>query len=135
MTKTQKPKAIIATKIKSKAKILEAQLEAIESNDSEPNICNSTATSQTVTEVDNGVQLKKESVLRTSSKQTIIISLLRRSEGATIEEIAEATGWQKHSIQGTMSGVLKKKLGFTIISDREGERGRVYHIGAAQEAV
>ena len=40
-----------------------------------------------------------------------MIELLKRPEGATVEQIAEATGWQKHTIRGAISGALKKKLG------------------------
>lgn len=61
------------------------------------------------------------------SKQSRILALLQRPGGATIEEMAKATSWQRHSVQGMMSGVLKKKLGLTITSDKE-ERGRVYRI-------
>ncbi len=62
-----------------------------------------------------------------NSKQSMVLALLQRPAGATIDEMAKATGWQPHSVQGMMSGVLKKKLGLTITSDKE-ERGRVYHI-------
>lgn len=61
------------------------------------------------------------------SKQSQILSLLKRPTGATLDEMAKATGWQRHSVQGMMSGVLKKKLGLTITSGKE-ERGRAYHI-------
>lgn len=61
------------------------------------------------------------------SKQSMVLALLRRPSGATIDEMAKATNWQRHSVQGMMSGVLKKKLGLTITSDKE-ERGRVYRI-------
>lgn len=61
------------------------------------------------------------------SKQSRILALLKRPAGATIDEIAKATCWQRHSVQGMMSGVLKKRLGLTITSDKE-ERGRVYRI-------
>ena len=61
------------------------------------------------------------------SKQTKIMVLLRRPVGATIDEMTKATGWQRHSVQGMMSGVLKKKLGLAVTSDKE-ERGRVYRI-------
>ena len=42
-----------------------------------------------------------------------MIELLKRPEGATVEQIAAATGWQHHTIRGAISGALKKKLGLT----------------------
>ena len=62
------------------------------------------------------------------TKQQIMIDLLRRPEGATIEEIANATEWQSHTVRGAMSGALKKKLGLAITSEKVEERGRVYRI-------
>src|SRR5215472_13795026 len=61
------------------------------------------------------------------SKQNEVIAMLRRPEGATVDEVASATGWQRHTVRGVFSGTLKKKLGLTIASAKE-ERGRVYHI-------
>jgi hypothetical protein len=61
------------------------------------------------------------------SKQDEVIAMLRRSEGATVDEVASVTGWQRHSVRGVFSGTLKKKLGLTIASAKE-ERGRVYRI-------
>ena len=61
------------------------------------------------------------------SKQDEVITMLRRPEGATVEEVASATGWQRHTVRGVFSGTLKKKLGLTIVSAKE-ERGRVYRI-------
>jgi hypothetical protein len=61
------------------------------------------------------------------SKQNEVIAMLRRPEGATVEEVASATGWQRHTVRGVFSGTLKKKLGFTLASAKE-ERGRVYRI-------
>jgi hypothetical protein len=66
---------------------------------------------------------------RGESKQAMLIKLLERPSGATIGELAEATDWQRHSIRGMMSGVLKKRLGLSIASEKE-ERGRVYRIAA-----
>ena len=43
-----------------------------------------------------------------------MIDLLKRPEGATVEQIAAATGWQKHTIRGAISGALKKKLGLNV---------------------
>jgi hypothetical protein len=47
---------------------------------------------------------------REGSKQAQLISLLRRPEGASIDELTQATGWQPHSVRGVVSGVLRKKL-------------------------
>lgn len=67
---------------------------------------------------------------RSVTKQAQLVALLRRPQGATIEEIATATGWQNHSVRGAISGTLKKRLGLTITSRKE-KRGRVYHVGTA----
>ena len=66
-----------------------------------------------------------------ASKQQILISLLKRPEGAAIEELMEATGWQRHSVQGTLSGVLKKRLGLPVVTEF-GERGHMYRIADAR---
>ena len=52
------------------------------------------------------------------TKQGLMIELLRRPEGATVEQIAAATGWQHHTIRGAISGALKKKLGLTVLTTR-----------------
>ena len=54
--------------------------------------------------------------LRENSKLAAVVAMLRRKEGATIEQLVKATGWQAHSVRGAMSGALKKKLGLTIAS-------------------
>jgi Protein of unknown function (DUF3489) len=64
------------------------------------------------------------------SKQDAVITMLRRPEGATVDEVASATGWQRHTVRGVFSGTLKKKLGLTIASANE-ERGRVYRIDSS----
>jgi hypothetical protein len=61
------------------------------------------------------------------SKQDAVIAMLRRPEGATVDEVASTTGWQRHTVRGVFSGTLKKKLGLTLASAQE-ERGRVYRI-------
>jgi len=61
------------------------------------------------------------------SKQDAVIAMLRRPEGATVDEVASATGWQRHTVRGVFSGTLKKKLGLTLASAKE-ERGRVYRV-------
>lgn len=68
---------------------------------------------------------------RTGSKQSTMIALLQRMNGATIDELAEATGWQRHSVYGFMSGVLRKKLGLSISSELT-SKGRTYRIELAE---
>ena len=65
------------------------------------------------------------------TKQQALIDMLKRPEGATLDEIVEATGWQKHTARGAMSGALKKRLGLTITSEKVEGRGRVYKIEEA----
>lgn len=69
-------------------------------------------------------------VRRADSKQAAMIALLQRAKGTTIDELAQTTGWQKHSVHGVMSGVLRKKLGLNITSEA-GPHGRTYRIVAA----
>jgi hypothetical protein len=67
------------------------------------------------------------------SKQDVVIAMLRQPEGATVDEIASVTGWQRHTVRGVFSGSLKKKLGLTLASAKE-ERGRVYRIAEPASA-
>ena len=68
---------------------------------------------------------------RPNSKQDILITLMKRPSGATLEELVSATNWQKHSVRGTISGALKKRLKLPIISEQE-TRGRIYRIAGDQ---
>ena len=67
------------------------------------------------------------------SKQDAVVAMLQRPEGATVEEVASAMGWQRHTVRGLFSGTLKKKLELTLASAQE-ERGRVYRIAPAAQA-
>ena len=60
---------------------------------------------------------------RTGTKQAQMIELLKRPEGATLEQIAAATGWQHHTIRGAISGALKKKLKLNVEATRTREVG------------
>jgi hypothetical protein len=60
---------------------------------------------------------------RAGTKQALMIELLKRPDGATVEQIAAATGWQHHTIRGAISGALRKKLGLTVETTRTREAG------------
>lgn len=64
---------------------------------------------------------------RVGSKQEQILALLHASKGTTIDAMATATGWQRHSVRGFLSGVVRKKLGLNLVSEAS-EAGRVYRI-------
>ena len=67
---------------------------------------------------------------REGTKQAQLIAMLRTPEGATIDEIVAATGWQPHTVRGAFAGALKKKLGLEVTSDKVEGRGRVYRLDA-----
>ena len=54
--------------------------------------------------------------------------MLRSADGASIDEIVAATGWQPHTVRGAFAGALKKKLGLEVTSDKVEGRGRVYSL-------
>lgn len=62
------------------------------------------------------------------TKLTKVIELLSRPEGATIDQIVEATGWQKHTVRSAISHALGKKRGYQIVSEKPKDGKRAYKI-------
>lgn len=62
-----------------------------------------------------------------SNKKAEVIAMMARAKGATLAEIIEATGWQKHTVRGFVS-ILGSKGGHSIESSKNAAGERTYKI-------
>lgn len=65
-----------------------------------------------------------------ASKLAIVIAMLEASEGATIADLCDATGWQSHSVRGALAGALRRK-GHCVTSIKPRDGPRRYRIEAS----
>ena len=61
-----------------------------------------------------------------TTKLTIILDLLARDGGASLDDLCKATGWQRHSVRGAIAGTLKRKGHF--ITSQKTDGVRTYHL-------
>ena len=66
-----------------------------------------------------------------TTKHDRVLGLLRTKGGTTIAAISKVTGWQPHSVRGFFAGVVKKRLGLTLASEKT-KSGRIYRIVGAK---
>jgi hypothetical protein len=62
------------------------------------------------------------------TKQERVLTLLSQPEGASIEEMTQATDWQQHSVRGFLAGTVKRKLGLSLTSLKPNGGVRRYRI-------
>ena len=65
---------------------------------------------------------------KTPSKASILMDLLGRDVGATLDQMVAATGWQPHTTRAALTGFRKK--GHAVSSDKT-DGVRVYRLAQA----
>lgn len=73
----------------------------------------------------------KTNALRAGSKAEGLLILLRRKEGASLDEMIERTGWQSHTVRAAMTGLRKKGH---VIDKRVSGNCTVWFIASAEAA-
>lgn len=63
------------------------------------------------------------------TKKDVVLKLLGRAQGATVEQMQKATGWQPHSVRAVLTGL--RKAGQEIVRDRNAKGVTVYKVTKA----
>lgn len=76
----------------------------------------------------SGLAKPKEPVSRAHKPQTktdLILGLLRREEGATLEQLVTATGWLPHTTRAALTGIKRKGH---VLSSEKVDGVRTYRV-------
>ena len=76
----------------------------------------------------SGTRKVKSAVAPKSNKTTQMVDLLRRENGATLDELVAFTGWNANSVRGFLSGTVGKKMGLKLKSSKRDDGKRLYQI-------
>lgn len=66
--------------------------------------------------------------VRPGTKLAAIIDAMRHPGGATIAQIMAGTGWQAHTVRGAISGMVRKRLGYEVVTEKGADGQRAYRI-------
>ena len=66
--------------------------------------------------------------IRSGTKLAAIIDAMRNPDGATIAQMMADTGWQAQSVRGAISGMVRKRLGCEVITEKGADGQRAYRI-------
>lgn len=83
------------------------------------------------TTADIGKVAAAKSAASGAAKKDVVLKKLRASRGTTIAALMQATGWQAHSVRGFLSGTVRKKLGFTVVSEIGKDGARRYRVAGS----
>lgn len=124
----------------SETKLAESQLEDAEREQPSRTAASMPQSGKTRTAKHRGKTRKaspnssKRPHTHSQSKQDVVIQMLRRKSGVTIEDIIAETGWQPHSVRGFFSGLVKKKRKLPLTSELGKNGVRRYHIAPLASA-
>lgn len=66
--------------------------------------------------------------IRAGTKLAEIVDAMKRPGGATVAEMMRSTGWQAHTVRGAISGMVRKRLGYSVVSEKGPGGARAYRI-------
>lgn len=67
-----------------------------------------------------------------ASKSAMVLALLERPEGATLDQLVAATGWLPHTTRAALTGLRKK--GHVVESLKPSDDPRIYRVTGKAEA-